>query len=46
MKLMINEEYANVNVWSFLKCSLFANILLWLIIYGAMALIGMLFLIV
>lgn len=43
MKLLINDEYQEVGFWSFMKCSVLTSIALTGIIWGVLALIGILF---
>jgi len=43
MKLKINEKYADVDFWSFLKCHLLVSLALSGMIYGVMIILMLLF---
>jgi len=45
MKLLINDEYAEVGFWSFIKCNILTQLALLGIIYGGMLILAILLLI-
>jgi len=42
MKLLINNEYQDVNFWSFLKCNILTTLVLGVIFYVAIFLLAIL----
>ncbi len=42
MKLLINNKYDEVGLWSFMKCSLLVQLALAGLVYGALFILGVL----
>ncbi len=43
MKLLINNKYEEVGFWSFVKCNIFVELVLALILYSLIFLISLIF---